>query len=123
MKKIIYQRLGKKQIEQERVVDLDANRKTLMFVRKKMIATLEDVKKAFGITPNCARNRLSRLKKSGFLSSRIKGSSKVYFPTKLGFEKMPKDKTKKPEITEKIKEVYVEKIVPEIDKIKFIKEI
>ena len=113
MKKIVWQKLGKKQIEQERVVDLEANRKTLAFVREKMIVTLEDVRKAFRITTNCARNRLYRLKRSGFLSSRVNGNSKVYFPTKLGFGKMPREKGSRKKQEVKIVEKPVEVIKKE----------
>ena len=121
MKKEVWQRLGKNKIEKERIVDLEANRKTLLFVRKRMLVKVKDVKKAFNCSEECARNRLNRLKDSGYLSLRKNNRLNIYFPTKKGFEKMPKKKIHEPLIVEKIKEV--EKKVTKLDKTNYLGEI
>jgi len=121
MKKDVWQRLGKKKVEKERVVDLEANRKTLFFVRKKLLVKVKDVKKAFNCSEDCARKRLDRLKKSGYLSLRKNNGKNTYFPTKKGFEKLPKKKITEPLVVEKIKEV--EKEVIKLDKTNYLGEI
>ena len=121
VEKIVFQRLGKKQIAQERRIDTEANRKTLIFLRKKLMANLDDVKQEFGITTNCARNRLDRLKNSGYLSARKNKGKKIYFPTKQGFEKLPREKGQKPQIITEIKEIEIEKV--KLDKVKYLGEI
>jgi len=121
MKKDIWQRLGKNKIGKERTVDLDANRKTLVFVRKKLLVKVNDVKRAFNCSEECARNRLNRLKDSGYLSLRKDKGINTYFPTKKGFEKMPKKKVHEPLVVEKIKEV--EKEVTKLDKTNYLGEI
>ena len=121
VEKYIWQRLGKGQIQVERKVDLEANRRTLEFVRSKGLVSSKDVAKEFKINLDSACHRLSRLKKSGFLSTRILKNRKVFFPTKRGFERLPREKGQKPQIIEKIKEV--EKEVLKINETKYLGEI
>ncbi len=123
MEKYVWQKLGKGKVEKERLVDLDANRKTLLFVRKKMLVKVKEVKKAFNCSEDCARHRLDRLRKSGYLSLRKDNGKNIYFPTKKGFAILPREKGQKPRIITEIKEIEVEKEVTKLDKTKYLGEI
>lgn len=118
MERRIWQRLGKKTLPQERIVDLEANRRTLQFIRSNGIITLENVREEFQISKECARLRIYRLKRAGFISERPLKDKKVYFCTKLGFSKMPRVKgIKKQEPQKIIEKVEVIKKEKESDKI------
>lgn len=123
--KYIWQRLGKGKIQVERKVDLEANRKTLEFVREKKIVSAKDVAEKFKINLDSACHRLSRLKKSGFLSVRSLKNRKVFFPTKKGFERLPREKgfgkKQGPKIIEK--HIEVVKKEKEVDRIYPVKRI
>jgi len=122
--KYIWQRLGKGKIQVERKVDLDANRKTLEFVREKKIVSAKDVAEKFKINLDSACHRLSRLKKSGFLSLRVLKNRNVFFPTKRGFERLPRLKTEKKQNAEKIIEkIEIIKKEKEVDRIYPVKRI
>lgn len=107
--RIVWQKLWGK--DKERFVDLDANRKTLLYLRKKMLVTVKDLSRRFNISESSARGRLTRLRNSDYLSAKQKGNKLVYFPTVKGFKQMPKiKKTNKPLIIQVTKEVSIETI-------------
>ncbi len=123
MERYVWQKLGKTKKEKERRVNLSANRETLEFVRENKIVSVKDVAEKFEINLDCSHHRLSRLKESGYLSSRHIKNKLVFFPTLRGFSKMPREKglakKQEPKIIEK------EKIreVTKINETKFIREI
>ena len=121
--KYIWQRLGKGRIEVERKVNLDSGRETLEFIREKGMVSAKNVAENFEISLSSSCHILSRLKKSGFLSSRHLKNKLVYFPTKRGFERLPREKGIGKQEETKIIKVPVEKEVLKIDKTEYIKEI